>query len=229
MIDRSHLEPLPGSIDEVLEIAKLLGGEAYTGTSASEGRFKALAGESQIIHLATHAFLDDDDPLMSKLVFSEDLLEGEDGLLNVYELYNMDLNAGMAVLSSCNTGLGEMKGGEGIMSLARAFYYAGVPNIVMTLWTVIDRQSNKLMLGFYKQLSKGRKAEISLRNAKLEFLESAPPRYQHPRYWAGYILVGNPENLFFPRLYRQLLFAAGIFVILLTGIMMAKKRLKKRD
>ncbi|MFC2081532.1 CHAT domain-containing protein, partial [Bacteroidota bacterium] len=227
-IDRSLLEALPGSIEEVAEIGKLLGGEVYTGTSASEKRFKELAGQSHIIHLATHAFLDDEDPLKSKLVFSEDPGEVEDGMLNVYELYKMDLKAGLVVLSACNTGTGQMKNGEGIMSLARAFYYAGVQNIVMTLWTVSDQQSHKLMLGFYEHLSTGRNAEISLRHAKMEYLESALPEFQHPRYWAGYILIGDPDNLFFPYRYRQLLPAIGIFIVILTGIILGRKRKNQR-
>jgi len=227
-IERELLEALPGSIDEVKEIGDLLGGEAFTGDNASEGKFKELAAESHIIHLATHAFLDDEDPLRSTLVFAENKQDKEDGLLRVYELYNMNLKARMVVLSACNTGTGEHRGGEGIMSLARAFFYAGVPNIVMTLWTVSDRQSYKLMLSFYEQLSKGRKAESSLRRAKLEFLETAVPGYQHPRYWAGYILVGNPENLFLSRVHRQLLAAAAIIFILLSGIMIAGRRINRK-
>ena len=202
-IDRSSLISLPGSINEVLEIGKLSGGRAFTGSTASEGLFKKLAGDSHIIHLATHAFLDDDDPLQSKLVFSEGTVE-EDGFLNVYEIYNMDLAARMVVLSACNTGAGMIKNGEGIMSLARAFAYAGVPNIVMTLWTVSDRQSYKLMLGFYRHLISGRSTESALRRAKLDFLEEAEPEYQHPQYWAGFIFVGNPDSLFFTVAYRWL-------------------------
>ena len=84
----------------------------------------------------------------------------------MYEIYNLDLAARMVVLSACNTGAGMMKNGEGIMSLARAFVYAGVPNIVMTLWTVSDRQSYKLMLGFYRHLISGRSTESALQKGK---------------------------------------------------------------
>jgi hypothetical protein len=119
--------------------------------------------------------------------------------------------------------MGEMKSGEGIISLARAFFYAGVPNIVMTLWTVSDRQSYKLMLSFYKNLKKGRKAEVSLRRAKLDFLENSLPGYQNPRYWAGYILVGDPGHLFLPYHFRQLLLAGGIILFLLAGFIVKKK------
>jgi len=226
-IDRHLLDALPGSIDEVNEIGELLGGISLTGENASEQQFKQLAGESYIIHLATHAFLDDQDPLKSKLVFAKDQESGYDGLLNVYELYNMDLQAGMVVLSACNTGTGEMKSGEGIMSLARGFFYAGVPNIVMTLWTVSDRQSYKLMLSFYDNLKKGRRAEVSLRKAKLDFLDNSLPGYQNPKYWAGYILVGDPGYLFFPYHYRKLSVAAGVILLLLSGMILIKRLIGK--
>ncbi len=227
-INRHQLEPLPGSIDEVNEIGKLMGGVVFTGTEAREGQFKAQASGSQIIHLATHAFLDDKDPLMSTLVFSEERNEEEDGFLRVYELYNMSLKARMVVLSACNTGSGVLKEGEGIMSLARAFYYAGVPSIIMTLWTVDDQQSYNLMVSFYRGLIKGRTAGYSLRKAKLEYLENALPAFQHPRYWAGYILVGNPGNLFIPNFLKQLLFVAATLIILLSAVFARRRYLRKQ-
>jgi CHAT domain-containing protein len=226
-IDRTSLRPLPYSIKEVEEIGKISGGKAYTDTMASEELFKRFAGESHIIHLATHAFLDDDDPLKSKLVFSDGNVQ-EDGFLNVYEIYNLDLAARMVVLSACNTGTGMMKNGEGIMSLARAFIYAGVPNIVMTLWTISDRQSYKLMLGFYRQLIAGQSTESALRKAKLEFLEQAEPIYQHPRFWAGYILVGNPDRFFLPLLYKVIIPLLLIILIMVPGFILMRRRIVRR-
>ncbi len=225
-IDRKSLRYLPGSINEVLEIGKMSGGRAFTGNMASEGLFKKLAGESHIIHLATHAFLDDDDPLKSKLVFSEDYVE-EDGFLNVYEIYNMELIARMVVLSACNTGAGLLKNGEGIMSMARAFIYAGVPNIVLTLWTVSDRQSYHLMLGFYRQLIAGRSTEEALRKAKLEFLAKADPDYQHPQYWAGYIFVGNTDHMLQAR-YRPLIYSLLAGIVLFPGIIFWRRKIGKK-
>ena len=163
------------------------------------------------------------------LVFSENPHGGEDGLLNVYEVYEMDLNAGLVVLSACNTGSGELKGGEGVMSLARAFFYAGVPSIVMTLWTVEDRKSYELMLSFYRQLLRGRSAGYSLRKAKLEFLENALPGDQHPRYWSGYFLVGNPEHLFIPAVYWQLPALAVLILIGLVGLSASRRYKRKKN
>jgi tetratricopeptide (TPR) repeat protein len=223
IIDRPSLQPLPGSIREANEISRMTGGRAFTGETANEDLFKRLASECHIIHLAAHAFLDDDDPLQSKLVFSLGRQE-EDGFLNVYEIYNMELAARMVVLSACNTGSGIMKSGEGIMSLARAFIYAGVPNIIMTLWTVSDRQSYKLMLRFYRQLIAGRSTENALRKAKLEYLAESSPSYQHPRYWAGYILVGNPDRLMLSRLYKL---GIPVLFVTLLGLMVLIIRRRK--
>jgi hypothetical protein len=222
-IDRTSLRSLPGSISEAVEIGRISGGRAFTGETASEDLFKRLAGEGHILHLATHAFLDDEDPLKSKLVFSEGNVE-EDGFLNVYEIYNMDLAARMVVLSACNTGAGILKRGEGIMSLARAFIYAGVPNIVMTLWTVSDRQSYKLMLGFYQHLIAGRSTEAALRRAKLDFLDQASPSYQHPQYWAGYILVGNPDRFFLSRPFKWIIPILMATIVLVPGIILMRKK-----
>jgi CHAT domain-containing protein len=203
------------------------GGKAFTGPDASEEIFKQLAVGSHIIHLATHATLDDEDPLKSKLVFSEGNAD-EDGLLNVYEIYNLDLAARMVVLSACNTGAGKLNRGEGIMSLARAFFYAGVQNLIMTLWTVSDIQSTELMLGFYRQLIAGRSTESALRKAKLEFLEQASPSYQHPQYWAGYILVGNPDTFFLSRLYRLTIPVLLITLITVPGFIFMRRRMLRR-
>jgi len=165
--------------------------------------------------------------LKSKLVFSEGNLE-EDGFLNVYEIYNLDLTARMVVLSACNTGTGGLKRGEGIMSLTRAFIYAGVPNIIMTLWTVSDRQSKELMLGFYRQLIAGRSTEAALRRAKLEFLEKATPHYQDPQFWAGYILVGSPDKFFLSRVYKLIIPVSIIILILVPGFILMQRRMSRR-
>ena len=110
------------------------------------------------------------------------------------------------------------------MSLARAFIYAGVPNIVMTLWTVSDRQGYRLMLDFYKLLIAGRSTEDALRKAKLDFLEEASPAYQHPQYWAGYILVGNPDRLFMSRIKKIILLLVPFTIMGLMGYLIIIRR-----
>jgi CHAT domain-containing protein len=139
--------------------------------------------------------VDDQNPMYSNLAFGKDQSVKEDGYLNTFELFNMKLNARMAVLSACNTGVGALQKGEGIMSLARGFYYAGCPDVVMTLWPVEDKMSSDLVTDFYHQLSEGKSKAEALRFAKLNFLKSADPLRAHPYFWAGYVNIGDNSPL----------------------------------
>jgi CHAT domain-containing protein len=115
----------------------------------------------------------------------------EDGLLQVYEIFNLKLDADLVVLSACRTGLGQEVKGEGLVGLTRAFMYAGAPSLVVSLWEVADQSTAELMVKFYQQLDRaGEKAE-ALRRAKLDLIQTG--RYAHPYYWAPFILVGEPR------------------------------------
>ena len=225
VINRRELEPLQGTLEEITGIQKITGGRAVLGYEASEHLFKQLAPDCRILHMAMHAFIDDADPLYSKLVFSDNTEGGEDGFLNAYEIYNLDLHARMVVLSACQTGAGIVRMGEGIMSLARAFYYSGVPDVVMSLWAVSDTSGRKLMVDFYDRLSHGLDKGKAMQKAKINYLESAEPLRQQPYYWAGYIVTGDPSPVFVPR--RKWLFMTGVaLLILLVTAMMSRKYLK---
>ncbi|MEZ4684577.1 MAG: CHAT domain-containing protein [Bacteroidia bacterium] len=139
-----------------------------------------------------HALVDDKDPLRSYLVFSQ--VEGEENgpFLYASELYGMHLPAQLAVLSACNTGYGSMQRGEGIMSLSRAFAYAGCPSTVMSLWQAPDAETGSLMEAFYRSLQEGTAKHLALRAAKKAYIEDAYTSQQaHPFYWAGFIVSGN--------------------------------------
>lgn len=191
-----NLNPLPGAKDEVKGISRYFKTNSFLDEFAQEHIFKEKAAGSDILHLAMHTILNDSLPMFSKLVFSKpDQKTSDDGYLNTYEIYNMKLNARLAVLSACETGTGMLQKGEGVMSMARAFIYAGCPSIVMTLWQVEDKSGVKIMEDFYYYLSKGKKKDVALRMAKLNHLESSDPLTSHPHYWLGYVNIGNPEPL----------------------------------
>jgi len=192
---RAILRPLPGARDEVDHLSTYNKCKAYTGREATETVFKREAAGYDILHLAMHTIMNDSIPMFSKLVFSSSADTVNDGYLNTQEIYNMQLNARLAVLSACNTGSGQMRTGEGVMSMARAFLYAGCPSIVMTLWEVEDRSSAKLMLNFYRYLFKGYSKPEALQKAKLDHLANADPLKAHPYFWMGYIVVGDPTPL----------------------------------
>lgn len=194
---RSYLDSaraLPFAEEEVSLIASLLDGEANIGSLATEHNFKRNAAHYGIIHLASHSMINDVDPLYSKLIFDAEHDSIEDGLLHTYELYNLQLNADLVCLSACNTGVGKYYKGEGIVSLARGFMYAGVPNVLMSLWAVSDRPTKDNMTLFYQELKKGHPYAQALRIAKLRYLEQADNITADPYYWGAFIYLGQPAK-----------------------------------
>lgn len=187
------LSPLDNAAIEVNTIGKLTNGKVYDSFSATEAIFKAEGGNYGVLHFATHGILNHKYPLYSSLVLLGD--DTEDGLLHTYELYNMKLNAELVALSACNTGVGTIQKGEGAMSVARGFSYAGCPNIAMTLWPVSDQATQILMENFYGNLMRGMPKAEALQKAKLNFLDSGSGLICVPYFWSGLILVGTPDKL----------------------------------
>jgi CHAT domain-containing protein/tetratricopeptide (TPR) repeat protein len=185
---RSDIVPLKFSGQEVANITKLMNGTASYGKDATESKFMKIAANYRIIHLATHSQINDKSSDYSFLAFNEikDSIENE--LLFVRELYNLSLNADLVVLSACETGVGNVQKGEGIISLARAFTYAGAKSIVTTLWQVNDQKSKILMIDFYKHLKRGLPKREALWRAKHDFIRKTNG---DPYFWAGYIGIGN--------------------------------------
>jgi CHAT domain-containing protein len=209
---RERLYPLKGIKEEVQEISRLLNGDQYIDNNANEKIFKEVAPLYDILHLAMHTIIDDKNPMYSKMAFTLNNDSIEDGFLNTYELYNLNLNSRMTVLSSCNSGSGKFQRGEGVMSLARGFVYAGCPSIVMTLWTVEDKSGVKLMTSFYEHLMKGKTKSRSLQASKIDFIKTADQLKSHPYFWSGYVVIGNNEALFFS--YKRYLYLLGVLLII---------------
>jgi len=190
---RWSFEPLPASLREISEIASLYPGASlkFVGSEANEDSVThnpAVVGARRL-HFATHAKIDEDSPERSALVLSE--RPGEDGLLEVAEIFNLKLSADLAVLSACETALGKAVTGEGLVGLSRAFFYAGVPSLVVSLWNVVDGSTPDLMLDFYKNLDRAQDKAKALQTAKLSMI--AKGNYAHPSYWAPFILLGEPR------------------------------------
>lgn len=191
---REGFSALTQTVKEVEEIKTLVNGSTVTGKEANEKTFKENAAEYGILHLAMHAFTDEENPMISGLIFSENN-DGDDDVLRTYELQGMKLNAQLAVLSACNTGSGKLEKGEGIMSLGRGFRRAGVPNILMSLWQVDDESTRQIMRGFYTHLKNGKSTDEALRQAKLDYLETG--RKNYPFYWSAFIFMGEHDGLDF--------------------------------
>ncbi len=188
---RDSLGALEASGEEVAVVAKLLDGTAHYGGQASLEKFKQEAGRHRILHLSTHGKADDRAGDYAYLAFGVPGDSAAFDKLYARDLYNYSLNADMVVLSACETGIGKLRRGEGIVSLARAFAYAGAKSIFTTLWQVSDAKTAELMRLFYKNLKKGMGKDAALRQAKLDFLKNNKGEASHPFYWAGMIGIGD--------------------------------------
>lgn len=213
--NQSALAKLTHNAEEVSQINGLMNGQIFLGPLATESTFSGIAGKNGIFHFAAHATIDNEVPGLSALLLEAD--SHHDGSLFPAELYGMPMNAGLVVLSACNTGTGKYIQGEGLMSLARAFQFAGCPSLVASLWTVDDESTSELMTVFYEELSNGRSTSVALLEARSSFLLSASPTRQHPFFWAGFIGIGQEAELgnSIPWIWVLVAFAgAGLIVIL---------------
>ncbi len=167
-------ERLPAARDEVAAVRASLGDvvEAMVGTAATEGELKRRADGAWLVHLATHAVLDDHRPLESAVVLAPSMAPPEDGLLHAWEVMaSIRLERAMVVLSGCDTGLGRPVSGEGLMGLSRAFHHAGARSVVASLWRLEDRRAAEMMRRFYRHLGEGAEAASALRSAQVEMIE----------------------------------------------------------
>ena len=213
------LAPLPGVQKEVDEIAKSVNTTIFRSKEATEQNFREESGNFDILHLAMHAYINDSLPAYSRLAFSQPLDSttlNNDGWLNTADIYNLDLNASMTVLSACNTGVGKLQKGEGLMSLARGFLYAGCPSVVMSLWEVEDAAGTKIMTSFYKYLKAGKTKDEALRLAKLKYLEESNSRLAHPHYWMSFKCIGDNSPVYTS--YDLYFFAILILLIIAFSI-----------
>ncbi|MFK8103160.1 MAG: CHAT domain-containing protein [Saprospiraceae bacterium] len=187
--DGEKLDSLIYNKYEVLLIDSIVKGQLYVDTLATLAAYLNSLSHFKIAHLSTHANCDDLNPAQSRLHFY-------DKDISALEIYNLNLNTELVVLSACETGTGLLRKGEGIMSLARAFVHAGCPSIITSLWKVNDKKTAGIMQSFYQNLYNGVNKNIAIGNAQRSYLTTTGiASLAHPYYWASFIQVGNAEPL----------------------------------
>lgn len=195
---KNQFKNLNWNISEIENIANIIKGDVYLNEQADESNFKKELTDYKVVHLAMHALVNDIEPMSSKLVFYQNEKDSiEDGFLHTYELLNSKIDADLAVLSACNTGVGKLEKGEGIRSLAYGFSAAGCLSTVMSQWPVDDQSTSILLQCFYKNLNKGFPKNIALRNAKIEMISSMKKAYANPYYWGAFVLYGKTDSILF--------------------------------
>ena len=188
------LEELPGARAEVQSLGRIYGGQSrvYVGPEAREGRFKAEAARARVLHLATHAVLNNASPLYSYLLLAGEQSGSEDGLLEARELLTMNLNAELVVLSACETARGRIGAGEGVIGMSWALLVSGVPTTVLSQWKVASESTSAFMTAFHQNRKKDMSDAEALRAAAISLRKN--PAYQHPFYWAPFTLIGAGLN-----------------------------------
>jgi|GEM_PF-5203349 len=222
-----NLAPLPNANWEVKQAQQTVGGEILLDDDATEVKFREMATSPGILHLATHALLDDGNPLYSRLALAPSGSGSkEDGWVHTYELFGMQMQADLAILNACNTGDGALQRGEGLLGLSTGFAFAGVPSIYMNHWEADDREGATLLTTFLENLKQGLTKDVALQQAKLSFLQEADEVSAHPYYWANPGLIGNTEVVTLEEKtdLRWMMWAGAGVVLLLLAVWWFLKR-----
>lgn len=207
-LDRPLLA-LPGARDEASAIARLAPRQSVVtlqGELADEASVREKVNGKRVIHFATHAIVSDAEPFSSFLALARtDATPNHDGTLTAQEIYGLQLQADLVVLSACRSGGGKLTG-DGMATFARAFLYAGTPSMITSVWDVADESSARLVPEFYRVWRGGTSKARALRAAQLTFLkdlragtlkvDTAAGQVvlpEHPALWAGFMLIGEPD------------------------------------
>ena len=194
----SSLNDLPGSNSEIREIDRLFRSKDHSTTLLTNDKATEVTFKNQqlhkykYLHFATHGMVNESKPELSRIFLRPTYNDREDGSLYSGEIYNIDINADLVCLSACQTGLGKISKGEGIIGLSRALLYAGAENLIVSLWTVSDASTSELMIDFYNNhlySDYSKTFSRALRKSKLKLIEDE--RYSNPYYWAPFVLIGE--------------------------------------
>ncbi|MCK4304234.1 MAG: CHAT domain-containing protein [Candidatus Eisenbacteria sp.] len=226
---------LPHAEEEVRLVAQHFPhAQVLVGDQATEEAVKAVIGRASHLHFATHGMLDEDEPLMSALILAQDEDPSEDGFLQVHEILELDLSAHLATLSACNTGLGHVAGGEGVIGLTHAFLYAGVRTLLISLWEVPDRSTAEFMEHFYTHLEQSPAADVALQAAQIASIKEGGAL----REWAPFILTGTADlpppgrhdllRMRHDRLQTAIILTAAAGLLFGTTVLLLRARRRKR-
>lgn len=219
-INRSNFQALRWNKDEVRFIADLFEEEALVGPAATLAAFQKNVSSASMIHLSSHAKANAENGNYSLIAFTASQQDStEEWLLYVKDLYGLEMDADLVVLSACETALGEIRQGEGVIGLAQGFAYAGAKSLVTSLWKIDDEQTKNLMKQFYENLQNGMTKEVALQQAKLWFINEYN---SSPRSWAAFVLFGNMDAIDFPATNYCYYFIG--FIVLLGLTFLVKKR-----
>ncbi|MEZ4848734.1 MAG: CHAT domain-containing tetratricopeptide repeat protein [Bacteroidia bacterium] len=209
--NHTRFQPLYGAARELKQLSKSFRGKYLWGKEANKQSFLDNCEDYAILHLAVHGVESSKETGLPTLYFPNVDSPYVDAL-TVTDIMNLNIPAELITLGACETGLGEEYAGEGIISLAYGFGYAGAQSIITTLWPVSDHSSSTLMVLFYENLSNGLAKDVALHKAKMDFLDQADQLQKHPAFWASYIAYGDMDPLK-PEKKASLIFRSFLLII----------------
>jgi len=227
-LDKTYLTLLPQPFTKDLAdfSTRLFKGTSFLNERSTEQIFKNNAKEHKIIHIGTHAESNNISPELSRLVFAKsmDSTDFDDSYLYTYEIYNTNLSSNLAILTACETGKPTYQAGEGMISLAHAFNYAGSESILTSLWKIDEQSSAKIIESFYKYIKKGWAKDKALQQAKLDYIATAEGRTANPQYWAGLVLIGDASPIELQSSTNWMFWLLGGLAILATLLFLWKRQ-----
>ncbi|MDF1697592.1 MAG: CHAT domain-containing protein [Saprospiraceae bacterium] len=216
------LSQLSKAPQEIESSNLIWGGSTFINQSANKENFIAKANSSSILHIAMHGIINTKFPEQSALIFDD---RKEECILKVNEIYQMNLENELVILSSCDSGSGKIYSAEGTQSLARGFAVAGAPAIVSSLWAAYDDPTSKIMASFNENLANGEDKDVALQKAKLTYLETAFPTLKAPKYWSNIVLIGDTSPMSIAEASPMWMYLA-IGLVLLFGIFLGVRKIK---
>ncbi|WP_165454371.1 CHAT domain-containing protein [Hyunsoonleella pacifica] len=227
-VDKTYLSllPQPFSVDLAKEYSRLFDGDYFINENASKQIFKDEANEHKIIHIGTHAESNNVSPELSRLIFAKNS-ENDDNSLYTYEIYNENLNSNLAILTACETGKPTYQAGEGMISLAHAFNYAGSESILTSLWKIDEKSSSEIIEFFFDNIKKGIPKDEALQLAKLNYLSQAEGRTIAPNYWAGLVLIGDTTPIHLQSSKNLIwYFVVAVLLVLISYLILKRRKTK---
>ena len=211
------LAVLPNSITEVTSINSIFSDKMFVKEQATKLNFKSNFENYKIVHLATHSGSSNTEKPW--LAFSDEKV-------NLNEIYATQNQADLVVLSACKTSQGELKTGEGIMSLARGFFFSGTNSVISTLWNINDKTTQEIMYSFYTNLKNGQTKSKALHESKLSYLSSKEGSMASPFYWSSFVLIGDSGMVSIESKTNWVLLLILLVVVIVVGVVF-KRRITK--
>ncbi|WP_158237298.1 CHAT domain-containing tetratricopeptide repeat protein [Aquimarina sp. MAR_2010_214] len=213
--DKAGLSELRHSKNEITAIEKIYPGKVVLDNNATKNLFFNYSNDYRVIHLSTHA--DVGNTANPWIAFA-------DSTISLHEIYATKNQSDMVVLSACKTSLGELKKGEGVMSLARGFFHSGTKSVLSSLWSANDKSNQELMINFYKNLNLGLTKSAALRKTKLNYINSHTGSEQSPFYWGSLVLIGDNEVLQLSSGFPIWGWTGLLVVLILAAVLFYRKR-----